>query len=130
MVNVYVDGSFMPGSKQGAYGIVIKKYGEIVQIGGKLGEIKDNNIAEYGAIIRALEELKRMGLRNEMIKVHTDSQVIARQLLKHIPPPVQKIHCEWYREAARLFKEFSKCAIQFIYSSTNPAHEIAREALD
>jgi ribonuclease HI len=130
MINVYVDGSFSPVTGEGSYGMIIQREGKTIKIGGPLGQIKDNNVAEYGAMVRGFQELKKMGLHNEIIKIHTDSQVIYRQLLKHIPPPVQKEHSKWYSHAASLFKSFSRCVIDFIYSSCNPAHDVAKQALN
>ena len=130
MITVYVDGSFIPETKEGSYGMIIKGKEETVKIAGLLGKIRDNNIAEYGAIIMALRELKTMGYIEKNITLYTDSQIILKQLANKIPPPLNKIHSSWFRQALNLVKTFSTCAIDFIGSSSNPAHTVARNALN
>ena len=129
MVNIYVDGSFQPETKEGSYGMVIRRNGKRHEIGGKLGKVKDNNIAEYGALIKGLEEIKKRGLSREWINLYSDSEVIIRQLRQHLPPPKKKEHCKWYRETFNLFQSFSKCFIDYIYHKKNPAHRVARAVL-
>jgi len=129
MVDIYVDGSFLPGTCYGSYGMVILGENCIRKTGGRMGVVRDSNVAEYFAIFRGLQELKRLGLSGKAVKIHTDSKVILQQLKKELPPPGLDDYNYWYREILFSLTNFSKCTIDFIRSKKNPAHNVAREAM-
>lgn len=75
-----VDGACYPNPGNMAIGIVIYKDGELFK---KISEVigyGTNNIAEYKALIRGLEEAKKINL--ERIDVYCDSQLVVKQLNK------------------------------------------------
>lgn len=75
-----VDGSCYPNPGNMAIGIVIYKNGDLVK---KISEVigyGTNNVAEYKALIRGLEEVKE--LNPEKIDVYCDSQLVVKQLNK------------------------------------------------
>ncbi|HBY57933.1 MAG TPA: hypothetical protein DEG96_08780 [Candidatus Atribacteria bacterium] len=75
-----VDGSCYPNPGNMAIGILIYKNGDLVK---KISEVigyGTNNIAEYKALIRGLEEVKE--LYPEKIDVYCDSQLVVKQLNK------------------------------------------------
>ncbi|MDD3031412.1 MAG: NAD(P)-dependent oxidoreductase [Atribacterota bacterium] len=75
-----VDGSCIPNPGKMAIGVVIYKDGNIVK---KVNEIigrGTNNIAEYQAVIRGLEEIKNIPA--ESVEFYCDSQLVVKQLNK------------------------------------------------
>ncbi|MBA7562626.1 reverse transcriptase-like protein [Candidatus Atribacteria bacterium 1244-E10-H5-B2] len=75
-----VDGACYPNPGNMAIGIVIYKDGELFKkISAAIG-YGTNNIAEYKALIRGLEEAKK--INPERIDVYCDSQLVVKQLNK------------------------------------------------
>jgi phosphoglycerate dehydrogenase-like enzyme/ribonuclease HI len=75
-----VDGSCYPNPGNMAMGIVIYKDGELIK---KISEVigyGTNNIAEYKALIRGLEEIKK--INPERADIYCDSQLVVNQLNK------------------------------------------------
>ena len=75
-----VDGACYPNPGNMAIGIVIYKDGKLfIKISEAIG-YGTNNIAEYKALIRGLEEVKK--INPERIDVYCDSQLVVKQLNK------------------------------------------------
>lgn len=85
MIEVWTDGlcePINPGGT-GCAGYVIKKNGKVVEQGSEsLGASKDmtNNVAEYSALIRALQVIKKLGLDKEKILLRSDSKLLVSQM--------------------------------------------------
>ncbi|MEM4208082.1 MAG: ribonuclease HI family protein [Candidatus Bilamarchaeaceae archaeon] len=78
MLYVYIDGACFGNPGPMGIGVVIyKNKHKIKEISEYLGE-GTNNIAEYNALIRALEEIKKFGESKALIR--TDSQLLANQM--------------------------------------------------
>jgi len=75
-----VDGACYPNPGNMAIGIVIYKDGELFKKISEAIGYGTNNIAEYKALIRGLEEAKR--INPERIDVYCDSQLVVKQLNK------------------------------------------------
>lgn len=75
-----VDGACYPNPGNMAIGIVIYKDGELFKKISEAIGYGTNNIAEYKALIRGLEEVKKINL--ERIDVYCDSQLVVKQLNK------------------------------------------------
>jgi ribonuclease HI len=77
---VYTDGASRGNPGPAGIGVMLcTRSGEIVgEIAEYIGETT-NNVAEYRAVIRGLEEAK--ALRAERVVVATDSQLLVRQIL-------------------------------------------------
>jgi len=75
-----VDGACYPNPGNMAIGIVIYKDGELLKKISEAIGYGTNNIAEYKALIRGLEEAKK--INPERIDVHCDSQLVVKQLNK------------------------------------------------
>ncbi len=94
---VRVDGSCIPNPGKMAIGIVVYRDGELLK---KVNEIigrGTNNIAEYRAVIKGLEEVKKIPAK--VIEFYCDSQLVVKQLNKQfqvknkkIIPLYQRIH--------------------------------------
>lgn len=75
-----VDGACYPNPGNMAIGIVIYKDGKLfIKISEAIG-YGTNNIAEYKALIRGLEEVKK--INPERVDVYCDSQLVVKQLNK------------------------------------------------
>ncbi len=85
MIEVWTDGlcePINPGGT-GCAGYLIKKNGKVVEQGSEsLGASKDmtNNVAEYSALIRALQVIKKLGLDKEKILLRSDSKLLVSQM--------------------------------------------------
>lgn len=75
-----VDGACNPNPGNMAIGIVIYKDGELFKKISEAIGYGTNNIAEYKALIRGLEEVKKIG--PDRIDVYCDSQLVVKQLNK------------------------------------------------
>ncbi len=75
-----VDGACYPNPGNMAIGVVIYKDGELFKKISEAIGYGTNNIAEYKALIRGLEEAKR--INSERIDVYCDSQLVVKQLNK------------------------------------------------
>jgi len=75
-----VDGACYPNPGNMAIGIVIYKDGELFKKISEAIGYGTNNIAEYKALIRGLEESKK--INPERIDVYCDSQLVVKQLNK------------------------------------------------
>ena len=73
-----VDGACYPNPGNMAIGIVIYKDGELFKKISEAIGYGTNNIAEYKALIRGLEEIKK--INPERIDVYCDSQLVVKQL--------------------------------------------------
>jgi ribonuclease HI len=85
MIEVWTDGlcePINPGGT-GCAGYVIKKNSKVVEQGSEsLGASKDmtNNVAEYSALIRALQAIKKLGFDKEKILLRSDSKLLVSQM--------------------------------------------------
>ena len=85
MIEVWTDGLCEPINPGGTccIGYVIKRDGRTIDKGSELiGRGKDmtNNVAEYSALIRALEKIRRLGLEQEKIVARSDSSLLVSQM--------------------------------------------------
>ena len=75
-----VDGSCYPNPGNMAIGIVIYEDGELIKKISEAIGYGTNNIAEYKALIRGLEEIKK--INPERADIYCDSQLVVNQLNK------------------------------------------------
>jgi len=75
---VYADGASRGNPGQSSVGVVIRdQAGNLKTLSERIG-IATNNVAEYTALIRALEEIIK--IPGETIHCHMDSQLVIRQV--------------------------------------------------
>jgi ribonuclease HI len=122
----YFDGLCEPINPKGVatYGIVIQREGQIVHEDSGLAFAKPwsteatNNVAEYSAVIHALEWLKVNGLQDSPIVLRGDSRIIINQLggkFKVKAPRLKGLH----ERAAKLVKEFKNLRLEWVDRSKN-----------
>ena len=93
------------------YGFVVKRGSEVVCEGrglvgaGMLGDDVTNNVAEYTALIKALECLKERGLEGEKVLIRGDSQLVIKQLKGEYKVRSSRIK-PLYEKVRKLLKSF------------------------
>ena len=128
-VRIWMDGACRGNPGPASVGAVIRS-----AAGSVLREISEclghttNNVAEYSALIRALEEAKALGARR--VEAFSDSQLLVRQMsgqyrVKH--PGLKPLHLR-AAELARGFEQFSFTHVP--REENRDADRLANEALD
>jgi len=126
-LEIYIDGACSGNPGPSGIGVVICQGKETVKnISTYIGHAT-NNIAEYTALIYALQEA--LILKAEVLKINTDSQLLARQLNK-----VYKVKHEniigLYNQALNLLAGFKQVSIKDIPREENKgADKLATEAI-
>lgn len=103
---INTDGGARGNPGPAGIGVIIKTAtGELLyEYGGYIGEAT-NNVAEYKALIKALEESKNLG--GSDLKIQMDSELIVKQMqgvYKVKEPTLQKLA----QEVLKLLKQFTK----------------------
>ncbi|MFW6130190.1 MAG: NAD(P)-dependent oxidoreductase [Atribacterota bacterium] len=125
---VRVDGSCIPNPGKMAIGIVIYQDGNLLK---KVNEIigrGTNNIAEYRAVIRGLEEIKNIPAQT--VEFYCDSQLVVKQLNKQFKVKNKKIIL-LYQRIQELLDEI-KSPVFFIWNRREEnqlADNLARKLL-
>lgn len=126
-LEIYIDGASKGNPGPSGIGVVICRGEETVKnISTYIGHAT-NNIAEYTALIYALQEA--LILKAEVLEINTDSQLLARQLNK-----VYKVKHEniigLYNQALNLLAGFKKVSIKDIPREENKgADKLATQAI-
>jgi phosphoglycerate dehydrogenase-like enzyme/ribonuclease HI len=125
---VRVDGSCMPNPGKMAVGVVIYKDGSLLKKVNEIVGKGTNNIAEYNAVIRGLEEVK--DIPAEKIEFYCDSQLVVKQLNKQFKVKNKKI-AGLYQRIQELLNEI-KVPVFFIWNRREEnqlADNLARKLL-
>ena len=124
---IYIDGASKGNPGPSGIGVVICQDGRTIRnIASYIGNAT-NNIAEYTALIYALQE--GLMLKIERIKINTDSQLLCRQINK-----VYKIKSPnilgLYNQALHLMAAFKQVSINHISRNENRgADKLASKAI-
>lgn len=126
-IEVYIDGASKGNPGPGGIGVVICRDGETIKnISDFIGNTT-NNVAEYTALIYALEEA--LILKAENLKINTDSQLLHRQikgLYKVKSPNISGLH----QRALHLMSAFKSVEIKNIPRENNcGADKLATRAI-
>lgn len=124
---VFTDGAARGNPGPAGIGVVISESGgNVVKETAEHIGCATNNVAEYMALIRGLEEALKLGA-NE-VEIHTDSQLMARQITgvyrvkaEHLIPLMERV-----RELLRLFRRISISHI--VREENRQADALARKA--
>jgi ribonuclease HI len=123
---VYFDGLCEPKNPGGVatYGLVVKRDGETIHQDGGVAYAKpwtneaSNNVAEYSAVIRGLEWLKKNNLEEAPIILRGDSRLIINQLNKTFKVKAKRI-LELHAKASQLLSEFKQLRLEWVDRSKN-----------
>jgi ribonuclease HI len=95
-VIVHVDGGARGNPGPAAVGVVVSSAdGDVLREVGETIGVATNNVAEYRALLRGIEEARSLGA--ESVELVNDSELVARQLtgaykVKH--PAMKPLHAE------------------------------------
>ncbi len=126
-LEIFIDGASKGNPGHSGIGVVICSEGRTVKnISTYIGETT-NNVAEYTALIYALEEA--LMLKAEGIKINSDSQLLCRQLSKEYKVKNENI-AVLYNRAVRLLGGFKHVLINNIPREENKgADKLADQAV-
>jgi ribonuclease HI len=127
-LEIYIDGASQGNPGHSGVGIVIYRDGlRIKNISNYIGTAT-NNVAEYTALIYALQEA--LLLKAKSLKINTDSQLLARQLNKIYKVKHSGI-ITLYKQALHLLTGFEKVLINHIPREENKlADKLATQAIN
>jgi ribonuclease HI len=123
---VYFDGLCEPKNPGGVatYGLTIQSDGEVVFEDCGLADAKpwtdeaSNNVAEYSAVIRALEWLDKNNKHSASIILRGDSKLIVNQLKGEFKVKSLRI-IELHHRAKRLLSRFENLRIEWVDRNLN-----------
>ena len=128
-ITVYTDGGSRGNPGPAAAGFVLAKP-DGRQIQSKaffLGETT-NNVAEYTAIIKALESAKQVGAKR--VTVFSDSELLVKQVNGQYKVKSEQIR-PLFQQAVNLMQEFEDCKVNHITRDKNKqADELVNQALN
>jgi ribonuclease HI len=126
---LYVDGASRGNPGPASYGFaVLNNDGKVLHRGSGYIGISTNNVAEYTALIEALEFALKKGI--SAIEVRSDSQLLVKQLSGEYKVRTPHIR-ELYESCLELLRKFAWYQIRHIPRSQNKlADRLANQALD
>ncbi len=127
MLEVYIDGASKGNPGPSGIGVVICLHGETVKnLSAYIGNAT-NNIAEYTALIYALQEA--LILKAQVLTINTDSELLCKQLKKEYRVKSPNI-VGLYNQALHLISAFKKVSINNIPREDNKgADKLATQAI-
>lgn len=124
-IDAYFDGLCLPRNPGGiaCFAFVIKNDGKLIHSGSglaadPLSRQATNNVAEYTALIRALEWLYENGHASSKIVVKGDSQLVVKQMTGEFRVKNRQI-VPLFQKAALLRKKFGDLAITWVPREQN-----------
>ena len=126
-LEIYIDGASKGNPGPSGIGVIICQNGETLKnISCFIGNTT-NNVAEYTALIYALQEA--LILKAESLKINTDSQLLSRQLNRAYKVKSQNI-LSLYNQATHLLTGFKQVSIVDIPREKNQgADKLATKAV-
>ena len=128
-ITVYIDGGSRGNPGPAAAGFILADHNG-TQLQAKalfLGQTT-NNVAEYTAIIKALEAVKQMGAKQ--LTVFSDSELLVKQINGQYKVKSEQIR-PLFRQTINLINEFEDCKVKHITRDKNKeADELVNQALN
>src|SRR5437588_340658 len=128
-ITIAFDGGSRGNPGPAGIGVVLRAQDgtPLVTLGRFIGRATDN-VAEYRALIAALEKAKELGARK--IRIRGDSELIVRQMRGEYRVKNPDLR-ELYDEAKHLYHQFDEAAIEHNYREKNAlADRLANLAMD
>lgn len=125
MLEIYIDGASAGNPGPSGIGLFIKGEGHHLQISEYIGET-NNHIAEFTALVRGLEEAKKLGAT--LISLRSDSKIVVASIEKaYVKNEEFK---PFLAQALTLIEQFELFFIKWIPEKENRAADaLAREAI-
>ena len=126
-LEIYIDGASKGNPGHSGTGVVICQNGEVIKnLSNYIGRAT-NNVAEYTALIHALEEA--LILKAEALSINTDSELLYRQIKREYKVKSPNI-IALYTQAVHLISAFKGVNINFISRENNRgADKLATQAI-
>lgn len=125
MLEVYIDGASAGNPGPSGIGIFIKGEGHLIKISEYIGET-NNHIAEFTALLRGLEEAKKLG--STIVSVRSDSKIVVSSIEKQYAK--SDIFKPLLEKAITYSEQFELFFIKWIPEKENKAADaLAREAI-
>jgi ribonuclease HI len=131
-VVVHSDGGSRGNPGPAAIGVVVEGEHDgglelLAEVAEKIG-VTTNNVAEYRALIRGLEESRRLGATE--VSCLLDSQLVVEQMIGHYKVKHENV-VELHRRAAELARGFRKVTFGYVPRAQNAeADRLVNAALD
>ena len=125
---IHIDGASRGNPGDAAYAVVIAVPGRPpIEESGVLGK-ETNNVAEYTALIKALEKARHLGLRR--LHIHSDSELVVKQVKGEYK--IKNDDLKWLADEAKtLMKDFASVSLTHVRREQNKrADELCNQALD
>lgn len=117
-----------PGPASVGYVINNDDWDQPVEVGEKLPAATTNNVAEYTALVRALEHARELGIKN--VAVYTDSELMVKQVKGIYRVKNDKL-IPLYEDLIAHSKQFDSFHIEHVRRELNKrADELCNLALD
>ncbi|CAN5164888.1 hypothetical protein BH11PLA2_BH11PLA2_42970 [soil metagenome] len=125
---IHIDGAARGNPGPAAYAVVIQKVGEpAIEVAATMGHAT-NNVAEYTALVKALEKAAELGLKR--LDIFSDSELLVKQMngeyrVKH--PDLLPL----FQAASALQRKFDNVSISHVRREMNKrADQLGNEVLD
>jgi ribonuclease HI len=125
LIEVYIDGLCQPINPGGiaCYAFIVKSKGKIIHrdygvAGEPFSKDSTNNVAEYTALIKALEWLVANNFASEKVEIKSDSQLVVNQLEGKYKVKVKRI-LALYRHVLLLKAKFPDIEITWVQRKDN-----------
>ena len=125
---IHIDGASRGTPGDAAYAVVIAVPGRPpIEESGVLGQ-ETNNVAEYTALIKALEKARHLGLRR--LHIHSDSELVVKQVKGEYK--IKNDDLKWLADEAKgLMTGFASVTLTHVRREQNKrADELCNIALD
>ena len=125
MLEVYIDGASAGNPGPSGIGLFLKGEGHLIKISEPIGNT-NNHQAEFTALIRGLEEAKKIGV--SFVSMRSDSKIVVSSIEKNY---VKNEEFKPFLERAQaLIEQFDLFFIKWIPDKENKAADaLAREAI-
>lgn len=125
---VHIDGASRGNPGAAAYALVIQRPGhEIWEESDRLGRTT-NNVAEYTALVRALERCAEFG--GKRLVIFSDSELLVKQMNGEYKVKSADLR-SLYEKAQDLLEQFEKVTLRHVYREENKrADALCNSALD
>jgi ribonuclease HI len=122
---IFTDGGANPNPGPAAIGAVLKNpAGEVVGCISQSIGYATNNVAEYRAVVAALQMALKLGAR--WVELRSDSELLVRQINGQYKVKAAGIR-PYYIEVKQIEQQFTDCTFVHIPRELNEAHEYAEK---
>ncbi len=128
VIQINIDGAARGNPGPGAFAFVMRHGNQVIDEGSACLGRTTNNVAEYTALLRALEHAAKMGAKRLLI--YSDSELLVKQMNGVYRVKNADLR-ELYDEARKLSREFQEVTIKHVTRENNSdADRLCNEALD